>query len=210
MTYCLKTRPFHADSIIMTADTATAFRSVAAPAPVIRPATDAEMERIAAIYAHHVRHGHASFETEPPAAAEMARRRAEIVARGLPYIVAELDGAVQGYAYAGLYRPRIGYRFTVEDSIYVAHDAPRRGIGRALLTELVTHCTALGYRQMVAVIGDTRNGGSIGLHAALGFRVVGTLPSVGFKLGRWVDSVFMQRPLGEGDATLPDADPLKG
>lgn len=187
----------------MTTDTATASRPAAAPALTIRPADDADMAVIAAIYAHHVRHGYASFETEPPPAEEMTRRRDEIVARGLPYLVAELDGAVQGYAYAGLYRPRIGYRFTVEDSIYVEKDAPRRGIGRALLTELVTHCTALGYRQMVAVIGDTRNGGSIGLHAALGFRVVGTLPSVGFKLGRWVDSVFMQRPLGEGDSSLP-------
>ena len=134
----------------------------------------------------------------------MGRRRAEILGKGFPYLVAELGGHVVGYAYANHYRPRIAYRFSVEDSIYVAPDAPRKGIGRALLSNLIARCTGQGYRQMVAVIGDTQNLGSVGLHAALGFRVVGTLPSIGFKHGRWVDSVFMQRPLGPGDSSLPN------
>ncbi|WP_298725104.1 GNAT family N-acetyltransferase [uncultured Ferrovibrio sp.] len=173
------------------------------PTLIVRPSHESDIPAIAAIYGHHVLHGSASFEEVPPDAAEMARRRSEILAKGLPYLTAELDGKVVGYAYAGPYRTRIAYRFTLEDSIYVAPDAPRRGIGRALLSDLIARCAALGYRQMVAVIGDTCNTPSIGLHAALGFRVVGTLPSVGFKHGRWVDSVFMQRPLGPGDATLP-------
>ncbi|WP_341704638.1 N-acetyltransferase family protein [Ferrovibrio sp.] len=178
-----------------------------ATALLIRPAEDRDLSAIADIYAHHVLHGYASFETVPPDAAELGQRRAAIVAKGLPYLAAEIDGRIVGYAYAGPYRPRIAYRFAVEDSIYVASDAPRRGIGRALLAALIDDCTRQGYRQMVAVIGDTRNMGSIGLHAALGFRVVGTLPSIGFKHGRWVDSVFMQRPLGRGDGDLPAADP---
>lgn len=175
----------------------------AQPTLIIRPSTDDDVPAIAAIYGHHVLHGFASFEEVPPEISEISRRRADLLERGLPYLTAELDGRIVGYAYAGLYRPRIAYRFTVEDSIYVAPDAPRRGIGRALLSDLVARTAALGYRQMVAVIGDTGNTGSIGLHAALGFRVVGTLPSVGFKHGRWVDSVFMQRPLGPGDSSLP-------
>jgi L-amino acid N-acyltransferase YncA len=175
----------------------------AQPTLIIRPSSDADMPAIAAIYGHHVLHGYASFEEVPPEVDEMRRRRAELLQRDMPYLTAELDDRVVGYAYAGLYRPRIAYRFTVEDSIYVAPDAPRRGIGRALLGDLIARTAALGYRQMVAVIGDTGNMASIGLHAALGFRVVGTLPSVGFKHGRWVDSVFMQRPLGPGDSTLP-------
>lgn len=177
--------------------------TTASPPLILRPADERDTAAIAAIYGHHVLHGFGSFEEVPPAPEELARRRAEIVAKGYPYLVAELDGRVAGYAYASAYRPRIAYRFSVEDSIYVAPDAPRRGIGRALLQALIDHCTAAGHRQMVAVIGDTRNLGSIGLHAALGFRVVGTLPSIGFKHGRWVDSVFMQRPLGPGDAVPP-------
>ena len=165
---------------------------------IIRASEDRDIAAIAAIYGHHVKHGFGSFEEVPPDAAEMARRRGDILAKDLPYLVAELDGRVVGY------RPRIAYRFSVEDSIYVSPDAPRKGIGRALLESLVARCAALGYRQMVAVIGDTQNTGSIALHAALGFRVVGTLPSIGFKHGRWVDSVFMQRPLGSGDSTLPN------
>lgn len=176
---------------------------VASPV-IIRPSEDRDIPAIAAIYGHHVKHGFGSFEETPPDTAEMARRRSDVLAKDFPYLVAELDGRVVGYAYASSYRPRIAYRFSVEDSIYVSPDAPRKGIGRALLESLIARCAALGYRQMVAVIGDTQNTGSIALHATLGFRVVGTLPSIGFKHGRWVDSVFMQRPLGSGDSTLPN------
>ncbi len=172
---------------------------------IIRPSEDRDIPSIGAIYGHHVKHGFGSFEEVPPDATEMAHRRADILAKDFPYLVAELDGRVVGYAYASAYRPRVAYRFSVEDSIYVSPDAPRKGIGRALLESLMARCAALGYRQMVAVIGDTQNTGSIALHAALGFRVVGTLPSIGFKHGRWVDSVFMQRALGPGDSLLPNA-----
>lgn len=171
---------------------------------IVRPSEETDLPAITAIYSHHVLHGFGSFEEVPPDQAEMVRRRAEILSKGFPYLVAELDGRAVGYAYANHYRPRIAYRFSVEDSIYVAPDAPRKGIGRALLSSLIARCTGQGYRQMVAVIGDTQNLGSIGLHAALGFRVVGTLPSIGFKHGRWVDSVFMQRALGPGDSSLPN------
>lgn len=171
---------------------------------IIRASEERDIAAIAAIYGHHVLHGFGSFEEVPPDVIEMARRRGDILAKDLPYLVAELDGRVVGYAYASAYRPRIAYRFSVEDSIYVSQDAPRKGVGRALLESLMARCAALGYRQMVAVIGDTQNAASIALHAALGFRVVGTLPSIGFKHGRWVDSVFMQRPLGPGDSTLPN------
>lgn len=162
------------------------------------------MPAIQAIYAHHVLNGRASFEEEAPGIAELTERRAAVLQRGLPHLVAELDGAVAGYAYAGPYRLRSAYRHTVEDSVYVAPELAGRGIGRALLGRLVDECERLGYRQMIAVIGDSGNAGSIGLHAALGFRHAGLLPSVGFKHGRWVDSVLMQRPLGLGDTSLPD------
>lgn len=181
----------------------------ATPAPVagagvrIRPAEPVDMAAVAAIYSHHVLNGLASFELAPPDTAEMTRRYRTVAALGLPYLVAETDGAVVGYAYAARYRERVAYRFTVEDSIYVAPDAGRRGIGHALLAELIDRCTALGYRQMVAVIGDSANVPSIGLHVRLGFRLVGVLPSVGFKFGRWVDSVLMSRALGDGDTSLP-------
>jgi L-amino acid N-acyltransferase YncA len=171
----------------------------------VRPSRDADLPVIAAIYAHHVRQGLASFELEPPSLGEMARRRAEVVARGLPYLVAEAEGRVVGYAYAGPYRTRPAYRYTVEDSVYVEPDQVGRGIGRLLLPAVIGACEGAGYRQMVAVIGDSGNAASIRLHEAFGFRRVGLLPSVGFKLGRWVDSVLMQRPLGEGDATPPAA-----
>jgi len=178
---------------------------VAARDPIaIRDSIAADLGTIRDIYAYHVSHGLASFEEVPPDRAEMERRRADIVARGLPYLVAAMpDGAVAGYAYAAPFRPRSGYRFTLENSVYVAADRQRLGIGRALLTALVPRCTALGYRQMVAVIGDSANHASIGLHAAAGFAEVGRLRSVGFKLGRWVDSVLMQRELGPGDSVLP-------
>jgi phosphinothricin acetyltransferase len=170
----------------------------------LRDATEADMADVAAIYAHHVTTGRASFELVPPDAAEMARRRAEVRARGLPWLVAELDGKVAGFAYASSYRPRPAYRYTVEDSVYVAHWAMRRGAGGALLAELIARCEALGYRAMVAVIGGSDNVGSIALHAASGFRHAGMLPAVGWKLGQWADSVIMTRPLGEGAQTPPE------
>ncbi len=170
----------------------------------LRDATEADIAAIHRIYAHHVLHGFGSFEEVPPDEDELLRRRRDIVARGLPYIVAEIDGRIAGYAYAGPYRMRSAYRHSVEDSIYVAPQAQRQGVGRVLLAELITRCTALGYRQMVAVIGDSANHGSIGVHTAQGFVIVGRLPAIGFKHGRWVDSVVMQRPLGEGQTTLPE------
>jgi phosphinothricin acetyltransferase len=178
--------------------------SVVAPV-ALREATPHDVPRIAAIYAHHVLHGLASFEIDPPDEATIARRFADVRARGLPYLAAEADGRVVGYAYAAPYRSRPAYRHTVEDSVYVDRAAAGRGIGRRLLEQLVAEATALGHRQMIAVIGDSGNRASIALHEACGFERVGLLPSVGFKLGRWVDSVLMQRPLGAGHATLPSA-----
>lgn len=172
-------------------------------AVLVRDARDDDMPAIRAIYAHHVQHGLGSFEEAPPPLEDMAARRASVLAAGLPWIVAEADGRVAGYAYAGPFRPRAAYRFTVEDSVYIAPDFARRGVGRALLAELIARCEAGPWRQMLAVIGDSGNEGSVGLHRALGFTPVGTFGSVGFKFGRWVDVVLMQRPLGEGDGTLP-------
>lgn len=179
------------------------------PAPArsgiaVRDCSAADMDAVTAIYGEHVATGLASFEEVPPPIEEMSRRRAAILALGLPYLVAERNGLVTGFAYAGRYRERPAYRLTLEDSVYV--DAGQRGlgIGRHLLEELIERCTALGYRQMVAVIGNSGNAASIGLHARMGFRMAGVLPSVGFKLGQWVDSVMMSRPLGDGDTTLPD------
>ena len=175
----------------------------AGAAVVIRDVTDADMPAIQAIYAHHVLTGLASFELEPPDVNEMIRRRDVMRAAGYPYRVAEASGQLLGYAYASSFRPRAAYSHTVEDSVYISKDAHRQGIGRRLLSDIIDRCTALGYRQMVAVIGDSGNGPSIGLHADLGFEKVGQIKSVGYKFGRWVDSVIMQRPLGEGDGTLP-------
>ncbi len=169
----------------------------------VRAAEEGDLGAIQAIYAHHVLTGLATFEEVPPDAAEMARRRDDILARGLPYVVAVADGRVLGYAYAAPYRLRSAYRFTVEDSIYLDPGALRRGIGRALLVRLLADAGAAGARQMLAVIGDSGNAGSVGLHRALGFEHVGTFRAVGLKFGRWVDTVMMQRPLGRGDAALP-------
>lgn len=170
---------------------------------LIRESRDADITSIAAIYAHHVLHGVASFEEAPPPVDEMARRRAELLARGFPYFVAERSGRVVGYCYAGQYRPRIGYRFSLEDSIYIDAGEVGRGIGRALLGRLLERSTELGYRQMVAVIGGTETVASIRLHQGLGFTHVGVLSGIGFKFGRWVDSVLMQRALGRGNTAPP-------
>jgi len=171
----------------------------------VRPATPDDIGEIHAIYAHHVLKGLASFEEEPPSAPELRRRYDEVTGHGLPYLVADFGGRVAGYAYCTLYRTRSAYRYSLEDSVYIRPDAQGRGIGRTLLAELVRRCEALGYRQMIAVIGDSANAASIGLHASAGFLRAGTLRSAGFKFGRWVDSVLMQRPLGAGDGTPPAA-----
>jgi L-amino acid N-acyltransferase YncA len=171
--------------------------------PQIRPATTADIPAITAIYRPAVLTGSASFEIDPPSEAEMSKRFAAISNAGLPYVVGELDGRVAGYAYATAYRARPGYRFSVEDSIYIAPDAQGKGIGRALLATLLEACTRSGYRQMIAAIGDSANHASIGLHRAAGFTLSGTLHAVGYKHGRWLDSVFMQRALGAGDTAPP-------
>jgi phosphinothricin acetyltransferase len=169
----------------------------------IRPAGAHDVAAISRIYADAVRHGTASFEIDPPDHDEMTRRFKALRDGGFPYLVAEIAGAVAGYAYAGPYRARPAYRFTVEDSIYVAADMHRRGIGRKLLDRLIAEAEQRGFRQMIAVIGDSDQPGSIALHAAAGFRIVGTLAAVGFKLDRWLDSVLMQRALGNGATTDP-------
>ena len=174
-------------------------------AVAVRPSRDDDVPAIAAIYGTHVLTGLASFEEAAPDAAELARRRGAVLARGFPYLVAERGGRVVGYAYCSQYRPRPGYRFSVEDSIYVAPGLEGAGIGSLLLPRLIDGATACGARQMIAVIGDSANHASIRLHARFGFRQIGIIEAVGFKLGRWVDSVLMQRPLGDGAATLPDA-----
>jgi phosphinothricin acetyltransferase len=171
---------------------------------LIRPAERRDLDAITAIYGHAVRHGTASFELDPPDASEMAKRFDAITGPGFPYLVAvDASGAVLGYAYANAYRPRPAYRFAVEDSIYVAPEAHRRGVGQALLTRLIEDATARGYRQMIAVIGDSGQSASIGLHRRNGFTFSGTMHAVGFKHGRWLDTVIMQRALGAGDTTPP-------
>ncbi len=172
----------------------------------LRPATLADVPAIADIYDDAVRTGTASFELDPPGVGEMTRRFDALMAGDYPYLVAvDTDETLLGYAYAGAFRPRIAYRFTVENSIYVAPGAQRRGVGKALLTALVRECEARGFRQMVAVIGDSANAGSIGVHRACGFRDVGIIKSSGLKFGRWLDTVLMQRDLGPGDSTIPEA-----
>ncbi len=169
----------------------------------IRPAGPADIAAITRIYADAVEHGTASFELEPPDEAEMARRQQALLNKSYPYLVAESGGVVAGYAYAGPYRARPAYDWTVEDSIYVAPEAHGQGIGRQLLTHLVKEAEARGFRQMIAVIGDSAQAASIAVHERAGFVLIGTLRSTGFKHGRWLDTVLMQRPLGRGDATAP-------
>jgi L-amino acid N-acyltransferase YncA len=171
---------------------------------VVRDATEQDMAAVQAIYAYHVMHGLATFEETPPSTEEFLERRASVLAQGLPYLVAEAEAHIVGYTYAASYRPRPAYRYTIEDTVYVAPGLDGRGIGTALLRALIARCEAGPWRQMIAVIGDSGNAGSIALHRRFGFHPVGTLASVGLKLGRWVDTVVMQRALGSGDNTLPN------
>ena len=181
-----------------------ATQSESLPAALVRAASADDLPAVQAIYAHHVRHGLASFEDDPPDLAEITARWQNAVAKGLPFRVLEAAGKIAGFAYAAPYRARVAYRYTAEDSVYVAPDAQGRGYGRMLLADIIAASTQAGMRQMVAVIGDSANIASIALHRRQGFRPVGTLGAVGFKQGRWVDSVLMQRPLGPGDTTLPE------
>lgn len=173
------------------------------PSLLIRPSEPADLAAITRIYAHAVNHGTGTFELDAPDEAAMAERRAAVLANGLPWLVAERDGAVLGYAYANHFRPRRAYRFCVEDSIYLDEAARGQGVGRLLLAELLARCEARGARQMLAVIGDSANAGSVGVHRACGFEPVGVLKSAGWKFGRWLDVVLMQRSLGDGDRTDP-------
>jgi phosphinothricin acetyltransferase len=166
------------------------------------------MVAVQRIYAHHVLQGLATFEETPPSLEELLTRRAAVIAAGLPYLVAERKGAVVAYSYATPYRSRPAYRYTVEDAVYVAEGLAGQGIGSALLRTLIARCEVGPWRQMVAIIGNSANAASIALHRRMGFRSVGTLSSVGFKLGRWVDTVLMQRPLGAGDRTAPSSMPI--
>ncbi len=170
---------------------------------IIRDSRDNDIGDISAIFQHAVRTGTASFELDPPAIEEMVQRREAIVSKGFPYLIAEIDGQVAGYAYASTYRARPGYRFTVENSVYVSSTRQGLGIGKQLLTELVARCEADGYRLIVAVIGDSDNKASIGLHGTCGFTHAGLLPGVGWKFGRWLDSVLMVRVLGPGQPSPP-------
>jgi phosphinothricin acetyltransferase len=172
--------------------------------PTIRPSRDEDLPAITAIYAHHVLHGTGTFETDPPSAADMAARRADVLGRGLPYLVAEERGEILGFAYANWFKPRPAYRFSAEDSIYVADAARGRGVGRLLLDALCEAAEAAGVRKLLAVIGDSANAGSVGVHRAAGFTEIGVMRSVGWKFGAWRDVVLMEKPLGAADTTAPE------
>ena len=173
----------------------------------VRDATSDDMAAVQSIYSFYVERSAASFEEVTPSIEEMGRRREDVLRRGLPYLVAEEAGDVVGYCYAGQFRHRSAYRYTVEDSVYVAPFVVGRGVGKSLLSTLVARCEALGFRQMIAVIGDSANQGSIALHRSLGFRQEGVLRGVGLKFGRWVDVVIMHRPLNADGKPLPDGTP---
>lgn len=173
--------------------------------PLIRPSTEHDLPAITRIYAHHVLHGTGTFETTPPSVDEMTARRADVLSKGLPWLVIEEAGEILGYAYGNWFKPRPAYRFSVEDSIYLAPEAAGKGLGRALLAELLAVLERGGIRKVMAVIGDSANAGSIGVHKALGFEPVGVVPSCGWKFGRWLDIVMMQRAIGDGDRTPPEA-----
>ena len=172
--------------------------------PLIRPSTEQDIAAVTRIYAHHVLHGTGTFETTPPSETEMATRRGDVLSKGLPWLVLEDNGQVIGFAYGNWFKPRPAYRFSVEDSIYLAPEAAGKGLGRALLAELLARLQAGGVRKVMAVIGDSANAGSIGVHAALGFDRVGVVKSCGWKFDRWLDIVLMEKTLGEGDSTRPE------
>ena len=172
--------------------------------PLIRPSTDHDIAAITRIYAHHVLHGTGTFETTPPTEADMLTRRADVLSKGLPWLVLEDGGNVIGFAYGNWFKPRPAYRFSVEDSIYLAPEAAGKGLGRALLAELLAKLQAGGVRKVMAVIGDSSNAGSVGVHAALGFERVVVVKSCGWKFDRWLDIVLMEKSLGEGDSTRPE------
>lgn len=176
---------------------------MSSPVLLIRPSTAADLPAITAIYAWNVRHGTGTFELDAPDQPEMSRRRDDVLAKGLPWLVAQRNDAVLGYAYANHFRPRLAYRFCLEDSVYLAADAQGQGVGRLLLAELLARCEAAGARQMLAVIGDSTNLGSIGVHRTLGFAHTGTMHAAGWKFGRWLDVVVMQKSLGMGASTAP-------
>jgi L-amino acid N-acyltransferase YncA len=170
---------------------------------IVRPATLDDAPALAALYAHHVIHGTGTFEEAPPSSEDIAGRMKAVLDKGFPWVVVEDEGRIVAYAYAGPYRERAAYRFTAEDSVYVAADAQGRGYGKAALAAVVEACRALGLRRLIAVIGDTQNAASIGLHRALGFEPCGVLPAVGYKAGRWLDVPLMQLPLNGGDESQP-------
>lgn len=171
--------------------------------PLIRPSREDDLPAITAIYAHHVLHSTGTFETEPPGLAEMSTRRADVLGKKLPYLVAEQNGQVLGFAYCNWFKPRPAYRFSAEDSIYIATGNQGQGLGRALLADLVTQAEQAGLRKLIAVIGDSANAGSVGLHRALGFENVGVLKACGWKFGEWRDVVLMEKVLGEGSSSAP-------
>jgi len=170
----------------------------------IRPSHDADVAAITAIYSHHVLHGTGTFETDPPGAADMAARRADVLSKNLPYLVAERDGELLGFAYCNWFKPRPAYRFSAEDSIYLADGARGQGLGARLLAALSQAAEAVGVRKLIAVIGDSANAGSIGVHRAQGFSHVGVLKDCGWKFGEWRDVVLMEKVLGEGSTTRPE------
>jgi phosphinothricin acetyltransferase len=167
----------------------------------LRPSTEADLPAITAIYRHHVLHGTGTFETEPPGQEDMAGRRKDVLGKGLPWLVAESGGEVVGYAYCQWFKPRPAYRFSAEDSIYLRPDAAGKGLGKQLLTELERQATLAGVRKLIAVIGDSNNRGSVGVHRALGFNHVGVFQSCGWKFGQWLDVVLMEKFIGEGNST---------
>ena len=175
--------------------------------PLIRPSREDDIPAITAIYAHHVLHGTGTFETEAPGIADMTARRADVLSKGLPYLVAEDNGRIAGFAYGNWFKPRTAYRYSAEDSIYLAPDAHRKGLGRALLAELLAYFEAAGIRKVMAIIGDSANAGSIGVHRALGFEQAGIIQSCGWKFGAWRDIVIMQKTLGAGDTQPPTNSP---